>query len=119
MAAKMSSVECNLHIGTSLSERILSQADLLGLLAERGCLNLLPISNNTQGPYIDSSVLRILRNKLLEREQWNLALEVSTKAGLDNSSIKLKCLFCCFIPQFRCSFCRCFCRVGKKLSESW
>lgn len=86
MAAKMSSVECNLHIGNSLAERILSQADLLGLLAERGCLNLLPVSNNTQGPYIDSSVLRILRNKLLEREQWNLALEVSTKAGLDNTS---------------------------------
>ncbi|KAG5879116.1 hypothetical protein JTB14_031663 [Gonioctena quinquepunctata] len=88
MAAKMSSVECSLHHGTSLADRILSQAELLGLLAERGCLNLLPISgSHSQGPYIDASVLRRLRDRLLEREQWNLALEVSTKAGLDNTGV--------------------------------
>ncbi|XP_023016666.2 zinc finger FYVE-type containing 26 spastizin isoform X1 [Leptinotarsa decemlineata] len=88
MAAKMSSIECTLHHGTSLADRILSQADLLSLLAERGCLNLLPVTNSlSQGPYIDASVLRRLRDRLLEREQWNLALEVSTKAGLDNTGV--------------------------------
>uniref|UniRef100_A0A6P7H394 Zinc finger FYVE domain-containing protein 26 homolog n=1 Tax=Diabrotica virgifera virgifera TaxID=50390 RepID=A0A6P7H394_DIAVI len=86
MAAKMSSIECTLHYGTSLADRILSQADLLSLLAERGCLSLLPISNTySQGPYIDASILRRLIDRLLQREQWNLALEVSTKAGIDNT----------------------------------
>lgn len=84
-AAKMSSVECTLQYGTSLADRILSQSELLGLLAERGCLNMLPIAAaHDQGPFINASILRRLRDKLLEREQWNLALEVSTKTGLDN-----------------------------------
>ncbi|XP_072390542.1 zinc finger FYVE domain-containing protein 26 homolog isoform X1 [Diabrotica undecimpunctata] len=88
MAAKMSSIECTLHYGTSLADRILSQADLLSLLAERGCLSLLPISNTySQGPYIDASILRRLIDRLLQREQWNLALEVSTKAGIDNTGV--------------------------------
>ncbi|KAJ8964678.1 hypothetical protein NQ314_004710 [Rhamnusium bicolor] len=87
IAAKMSSIECALHHGTSLVDRILSQAELLGLLAERGCLGLLPVPNAYQGPYIDASVLRKLRDRLLEREQWNLALEVSTKAGLDITGV--------------------------------
>ncbi|CAH1984730.1 unnamed protein product [Acanthoscelides obtectus] len=88
LAAKMSSVECNLPNGSSMADRILSQADLLSLLAERGCLNLLPITNtHSREAYIDAPILRRLRDKLLEREQWNLALEVSTKAGLDNTGI--------------------------------
>ena len=76
-----------------MADRILSQAELLALLAERGCLNLMPLVGG-QNLYIDPTVLRRLRDKLLQREQWNLALEVSTKAGLDNSG-KL-CLSGCF-----------------------
>lgn len=79
----MTSVECSLHYGTSSADRILSQAELLGLLAERACLSLLPVSSAQRSSFIDASVLRKLRDRLLEREQWNLALEVSTKAGLD------------------------------------
>lgn len=75
--------ECMLHWGTSLAHKILSQADLLNLLIERGCLNLLP-SNTIHGNFIDASALRRLRDKLMEDEQWHLALEISTKAGLDN-----------------------------------
>lgn len=86
VAAKVSSTDCNFPQGASLADRIISQAELLGLLAERGCLNMLPIlSSQGQGPYVDASILRKLRDRLLEREQWNLALEVSTKAGLDNT----------------------------------
>lgn len=86
-AAKMAAVECTEHFGISSAERILSQADLLNLLVERGCLNLLPMTNTnfSQTSYIDASILRRLCDKLLEREQWNLALEVSTKAGLDRT----------------------------------
>lgn len=85
LAAKMSCSECMLHWGISLADRILSQADLLSLLIERGCLNLLPVSGQSEGTFIDTSVLRKLRDKLLEDEQWNLALEVSTKTGLDST----------------------------------
>lgn len=70
---------------STLGDRILSQVDLFNLLAERGCLHLIPSTNPNQNRYIDAATLRRLRDKLLEREQWNLALEVSTKAGLDNS----------------------------------
>ncbi|KAF5271758.1 hypothetical protein FQA39_LY08081 [Lamprigera yunnana] len=89
VAAKMLSAQCMLQWGSSLADRILSQADLLGLLAERDCLHLIPSSSFTASNncYIDSSTLRRLRDKLLELEQWNLALEVSTKAGLDNSGV--------------------------------
>nr|XP_008195345.1 PREDICTED: zinc finger FYVE domain-containing protein 26 homolog isoform X2 [Tribolium castaneum] len=84
MAAKMVSTENMLQSGASMADRILSQAELLALLAERGCLNLMP----SQNLYVDANVLRRLRDKLLQREQWNLALEVSTKAGLDNTDPK-------------------------------
>lgn len=87
----MASVECSEHYGISSADRILSQADLLNLFVERGCLNLLPVAgtNFSQSSYIDASVLRRLCDKLLEREQWNLALEVSTKAGLDSTGTSL------------------------------
>lgn len=85
-AAKMAAVECTEHFGISSADRILSQADLLNLFVERGCLHLLPVaSSNFSQSYIDASVLRRLCDKLLEREQWNLALEVSTKGGLDRT----------------------------------
>ncbi|CAG9863410.1 unnamed protein product [Phyllotreta striolata] len=114
MAAKMSSIECALHYGTSLADRILSQVDLLNLLAERGCLSLLPIAGtySSQGPYIDASVLRRLSDRLLEREQWNLALEVSTKAGLDNTGVFAvwgkSCLRAGNLQMAREKFQRCF-----------
>lgn len=86
-AAKMSCSECMLHWGLLLTDKILSQADILHLLIERGCLGLLPVSSQTEITFIDTPILRRLRDKLLEDEQWNVALEVSTKAGLDNSGV--------------------------------
>lgn len=83
LAAKMAAQDASLLMSTSTAERFLSQAELLSLLAERGCLNLLPLSCNAT--YIDSISLMKLIDKLVEREQWNLALEVSTKAGIDKS----------------------------------
>lgn len=85
MTAKMLCADSTLQWGVTLAERILTQADLLALLVERGCLNLLPHPSHKSNPYIDAGVLRRLRDKLLEKEEWNLALEVSTKAGLDNT----------------------------------
>jgi zinc finger FYVE domain-containing protein 26 len=86
IAAKISSNESMLSSAASKADRILSQAELLALLAERGCLSLLQ-TDSSQNLYVDATVLRRLRDKLLQREQWNLALEVSTKAGLDNTGV--------------------------------
>lgn len=81
----MLSAQCMLQWSSSLADRMLSQADLLGLLAERGCLSMIASLVPHQGRYIDAPTLRRLRDKLLDNEQWNLALEISTKAGLDNT----------------------------------
>lgn len=75
-------IAAKMHSGSSAqADRILSQADILTLLAARGCLSLMPVL----GTHVDAATLRRLRDRLLQGEQWNLALEVSTKAGLDNT----------------------------------
>ncbi|XP_066157894.1 zinc finger FYVE domain-containing protein 26 homolog isoform X2 [Euwallacea fornicatus] len=85
LASKMAAHDNNSQIDTTSAGRILRQAELLDLFAERGCLNFLPISGNAT--FIDSISLMRLTDKLLEREQWSLALEVSTKAGIDKSGV--------------------------------
>ncbi|KAJ8925266.1 hypothetical protein NQ315_009094 [Exocentrus adspersus] len=116
IAAKMMSVECNLTYGTSSADRILSQAELLGLLAERGCLSLLPVSTTQRSLFIDASVIRKLRDRLLEREQWNLALEVSTKTGLDVTGVFAawgkSCLKAGSLVLAREKFQKCFEKTG-------
>lgn len=67
-----------------MAEDVLKQADLYMLLAEKGRLNLL---SQWKSEIIDASILRRLRDKLLEDEQWAFALEVSLKVGLDNSGV--------------------------------
>lgn len=84
IGAKMVSAEISYNSGAAAADKILSQADLLALLADRGCLALMQ-GIASQNIYIDGTVLRRLRDKLLQSEQWELALEVSTKAGLDNT----------------------------------
>lgn len=91
IGAKMVSAEITYNSGAAAADKILSQADLLALLADRGCL-LLMQGILSQSIYIDATVLRRLRDKLLQSEQWELALEVSTKAGLDNTG-KVKTCF--------------------------
>ncbi|XP_044744679.1 zinc finger FYVE domain-containing protein 26 [Coccinella septempunctata] len=85
--AKMLSQEYSLIHNMSLADSLLNQVDLLELFSERGCLNLLPVSTETFTPSIDASILRRFRDNLLEMEEWNLALEISTKAGLDQTSV--------------------------------
>lgn len=108
----MSCSECMLHWGISLADKILSQADILNLLVGRGCLGLLPVNSQSEITFIDTSVLRRLRDKLLEDEQWHVALEVSTKAGLDNSGVFAAWGKCCLksgsLQLAREKFQRCF-----------
>ncbi|XP_045461225.1 zinc finger FYVE domain-containing protein 26 [Harmonia axyridis] len=85
--AKMMSQEYSLIHNMSLADSLLNQVNLLELFSERGCLNLLPVATDTFTPRIDTFTLRKFRDNLLEMEEWNLALEVSTKAGLDQTSV--------------------------------
>ncbi|KAI4468931.1 zinc finger fyve domain-containing protein 26 [Holotrichia oblita] len=88
VAAKMISNQSLLQWGASKADKMISQAEMLGLLAEKGYLHLL--SSRSQNVHIDANVLRHVRDKLLELEQWHLALEVSTKAGLDTAGVFAK-----------------------------
>lgn len=83
VAAKMISNQCMLQWGASLADKMIFQAEMLGLLAEKGFLHLL--SSKSQNAHVDANALRHVREKLLEMEQWHLALEVSTKSGLDTA----------------------------------
>ncbi|KAK3912489.1 Zinc finger FYVE domain-containing protein 26 [Frankliniella fusca] len=58
----------------------LSKIDLLSLLVTHGCAALIPDKTSIHG-------LRRLQTQLLESELWQLALEVSTKAGLEKIGV--------------------------------
>lgn len=58
----------------------LSKIDLLSLLVSHGCASLIPNETSTHG-------LRRLQTQLLEAELWELALEVSTKAGMEKIGV--------------------------------
>lgn len=91
-------ISLNSHFKSELilCNNMLLQVELLGLLADRGCSDLLSFSQgdkkyklleHPEEYYINSAMLRRLNDKLMELEQWSVALEVATKAGLDNNSV--------------------------------
>ena len=64
--------------GLARCDALLGQIDLLSLLASANCLHLLPPQALSQ---LDT--WRKLRDRLIEIELWSLALDITTKAGLD------------------------------------
>lgn len=68
--------------GLARCDALLGQIDLLSLLASANCLHLLPPQ-----PMSQLDTWRKLRDRLIEIELWSLALDVSTKAGLDAGSV--------------------------------
>ena len=68
--------------GLARCDALLGQIDLLSLLASANCLHLLPPQ-----PLSQLDTWRKLRDRLIEIELWSLALDVSTKAGLDAGSV--------------------------------
>lgn len=68
--------------GLARCDALLGQIDLLSLLASANSLHLLPPQ-----PMSQLDTWRKLRDRLIDIELWSLALDVSTKAGLDAGSV--------------------------------
>ena len=68
--------------GLARCDALLGQIDLLSLLSSANCLHLLPAQ-----PLGQLDTWRKLRDRLIDVELWSLALDVSTKAGLDAGSV--------------------------------
>lgn len=68
--------------GLARCDALLGQIDLLSLLASANSLHLLPAQ-----PLGQLDTWRKLRDRLIDIELWSLALDVSTKAGLDAGSV--------------------------------
>ncbi|XP_059471700.1 zinc finger FYVE domain-containing protein 26 isoform X2 [Neocloeon triangulifer] len=83
VAAKVRYAKAALNSGVAHCDRLLGQVDLLSLLVKSGCANLLPVEPLP----LSGHALRHLRDRLLSAELWSLALEVSTKAGLDRTGV--------------------------------
>ncbi|XP_014205384.1 zinc finger FYVE domain-containing protein 26 homolog [Copidosoma floridanum] len=82
IAVKMKCAKLGWNAGLAHCDRFLSQVDLIATLVQSDCLALIPTDDS-----LDEHVLRKLRDLLTEKEQWQLALDVSTKAGLDTQGV--------------------------------
>ncbi|KAI5705724.1 hypothetical protein M8J75_001226 [Diaphorina citri] len=69
-------------IESATLDEICTQVNLLSILVTNNCCHLIP-----DKPLVGLNALRQLRDSLLKEERWSLALEVSTKAGLDYNSV--------------------------------
>ncbi|EZA60485.1 Zinc finger FYVE domain-containing protein 26-like protein [Ooceraea biroi] len=81
IAAKVKCAKLGFNTGLAHCDRFLSQVDLIAILVQSDCLALIPTDD------LDEHTLRKLRDLLTEKEQWTLALDVSTKAGLDTQGV--------------------------------
>ncbi|XP_015911906.2 zinc finger FYVE domain-containing protein 26 isoform X1 [Parasteatoda tepidariorum] len=68
--------------GEALAELYFQHLDIIKLLVTANCRHLIPREALTNG-----DTVRKLRDKLLEEERMNLALEVSTKFNLDKNGV--------------------------------
>jgi len=81
VAAKMKCAKFGFNTGLAHCDRFLSQVDLIATLVQSDCVALIPMDD------LDEHTLRKLRDLLTEKERWTLALDVSTKAGLDTQGV--------------------------------
>ncbi|XP_064623470.1 zinc finger FYVE domain-containing protein 26-like isoform X2 [Lineus longissimus] len=80
--AKLKFLKCNEPQGEGLCEIYQSKVDLLNLLVSNNCKDILSIQELTK-----SDTVRRLRDRLIEDERLSLAMEVSTKCGIDPSGV--------------------------------
>ncbi|XP_031833615.2 zinc finger FYVE-type containing 26 spastizin [Nomia melanderi] len=117
VAAKVKCAKLGLNIGLVHCDRFLSQVDLIASLVQSDYLHLIPSDN------LDGRALRKLRDLLIEKEQWTLALDVSTKAGLDTQSVWATwgktCLKTGYFDQAQEKFCHCLDKVQHEDFDDW
>ncbi|XP_039282914.1 uncharacterized protein LOC111062947 [Nilaparvata lugens] len=78
LGAKVCYSGLGLSAGMARCDLLLGEVDILHLLVTAHCCHLLP-----PFPLRSQPAMRDLRDTLIDHELWSLALEVSTKAGLD------------------------------------
>ncbi|KZC11227.1 Zinc finger FYVE domain-containing protein 26, partial [Dufourea novaeangliae] len=117
VAAKVKCAKLGLNAGLVHCDRFLSQVDLIASLVQFDCLHLIPSDN------LDGHALRKLRDLLIEKEQWTLALDVSTKAGLDTQGVWATwgkaCLKIGYFDQAREKFLHCLDKIQHEDFDDW
>ncbi|XP_036149778.1 uncharacterized protein LOC105832099 isoform X2 [Monomorium pharaonis] len=117
LAAKMKCAKFGFNTGLAHCDRFLSQVDLLATLVQSDCVALIPTDD------LDEHALRKLRDLLTEKERWTLALDVSTKAGLDTQGVWAAwgkaCLKVGHLDQAREKFHHCLDKIVHEDVDDW
>ncbi|CAD6209197.1 GSCOCG00003776001-RA-CDS [Cotesia congregata] len=119
LAAKVKCAKLGLNTGLTDCDRFLSQVDLINILVSSDCLSLIPQDD------LNDHTLRRLRDLLTEKEQWRLALNVSTKSGLDTQGVWAAwgkaCLKVGYYEKAREKFSHCLDKVNQEdyVPEDW
>lgn len=117
VAAKVKCAKLGLSTGLAHCDRFLSQVDLITTLVQSDCLALIPSDE------LDDHVFRKLRDQLTEKEQWTLALDVSTKSGLETQGVWAawgkSCLRVGYFERAREKFSHCLDKVVQEHSDDW
>ena len=117
VAAKVKCAKLGLNAGLAHCDRFLSQVDLITTLVQSDCLLLIPTDD------LDEHALRKLRDLLTEKEQWTLALDVSTKSGLDTQGVWAAwgkaCLKVGYFDRARKKFSHCLDKVLYENYDDW
>lgn len=117
IAVKVKCAKLGFNTGLAHCDRFLSQVDLIATLIQSDCLTLIPTDD------LDEHTLRKLRDLLTEKEQWTLALNVSTKAGLDTQGVWAAwgkaCLKVGYLDQAREKFHHCLDKIVYEDFDDW
>ncbi|XP_011305898.1 uncharacterized protein Sptz [Fopius arisanus] len=117
IAAKVKCAKLGLNTGLTHCDRFLSQVDLIDTLMQSDCLALLPRGD------LNDHAFRRLRDILTEKEQWVLALKVSTKTGLDTQGVWAAwgkaCLKAGYYERAREKFDYCLEKVSQDDLDDW
>ncbi|XP_039315069.1 uncharacterized protein LOC105198485 isoform X4 [Solenopsis invicta] len=117
VAAKMKCAKFGFNTGLAHCDRFLSQVDLLATLVHSDCVALIPTDD------LDEHTLRKLRDLLTEKERWTLALDVSTKAGLDTQGVWAAwgkaCLKVGYLDQAKEKFHHCLDKIVHEDIDDW
>lgn len=121
VAAKVKCAELGLNTGLTHCDRFLSQVDLIATLVNSDCSYLIPRTDKDD--HLEDHTLRRLRDMLTEKEEWTIALDVSTKTGLDTQGVwaawGTTCLKVGNYERARDKFTHCLEKVSREDSDDW